>query len=462
MSTNFISAPTSKSQKLEAAILGAAMQESPALRMVMDTLGTNPDIFHHPTHQIVYHAMCALSQERHAVDTITVVEKLSSIGKLQTVGGPAGVCALTLNISGTAHIASHCKLLQEHYVRRRMVATFQQGLTRAANKQNDVFDLLATMQQATDELQRVLQEKRPRYVSHYLDNEVQAIIKAAATPQGLTGVPTGLTALDKVTGGWQKSDLIIVAGRPGMGKTSFLLAVGKHAACIGKRGAIFTLEVSSRQLITKLIATETGYSTSQLKRGLFDGELDEAYAIAEKAEPLRSLGLMLDDPTELTISALRAKAIQLKAEERIEWLAVDYLQLMKGDRTSSKAAIREQEISSISRGLKQLAKELEIPVIALSQLSREVEKRDKTKRPQLSDLRESGALEQDADIVIFLYRPEYYRIMNDEEGNSTLDVTEVIIAKHRNGSTADVAVRSVMKYGRYEDLTTPQWKKEAE
>ncbi|MFD1874288.1 replicative DNA helicase [Hymenobacter bucti] len=457
MSANSTLAPDLKSRKLEAAILGAALQESSALRVLMDTLGTNPDIFHNPTHQIVYHAMCALSQEGHAVDMLTVIEKLDAIGKLQTAGGQGAVCALTQDISGAAHIITHCRFLQEQYVRRRALATFQQGLVRAADKQSDVFDLVAALQQAADSLQRVLQEKRPRYVGHYLDAEVQAIIKAAATPQGLTGVATGLTALDKVTGGWQKSDLIIVAGRPGMGKTSFLLAVGKHAACTGKKGAIFTLEVSSRQLITKLIATEAGYSTSQLKRGLFDGKLDEAYAIAEKVESLRTLGLLLDDPTELTISALRAKAIQLKAEENIEWLAVDYLQLMKGDKISSKAAIREQEISSISRGLKQLAKELEIPIIALSQLSREVEKRDKTKRPQLSDLRESGALEQDADIVIFLYRPEYYHIMNDEEGNSTIDVTEVLIAKHRNGSTADVAVRSVMKYGRYEDLTTPQW-----
>jgi replicative DNA helicase len=372
MSANPIPTSGSKSRKLEAAILGAALQESSALRVIMDTLGTNPDIFHHPTHQIIYHAMCALSQEGLAVDTITVVEKLSAIGKLQTVGGLPGVCALTLDISGAAHITSHCRYLQEHYVRRRAMATFQQGLRRAADKQSDVFDLVAELQQAADSLQRVLQEKRPRYVGQYLDAEVHAIIKAAETPQGLTGVPTGLTALDKVTGGWQKSDLIIVAGRPGMGKTSFLLAVGKHAACTGKKGAIFTLEVSSRQLITKLIATETGYSTSQLKRGLFDGKLDEAYTIADKVESLRNLGLLLDDPTELTISALRAKAIQLKAEENIEWLAVDYLQLMKGDKISSKAAIREQEISSISRGLKQLAKELEIPILALSQLSREV------------------------------------------------------------------------------------------
>jgi replicative DNA helicase len=453
MSTISTCIPDLEPQKLEAAILGAALQESSALRVVMDTLGTNPEIFHHPTHHIVYHAMCALSQEHHAVDTITVVEKLKGLGKLQKVGGPAGVAALTLNINGAAHIVSHCRYLQEHYVRRKAIATFQQGLRQAHDEQNDVFDLIATMQQTTDELQRVLQEKRPRYVGHYLDAEIQAIIRAASTPQGITGVPTGLTALDKVTGGWQKSDLIIVAGRPGMGKTSFLLAVARHAACVGKKGAIFTLEVSSRQLVTKLISREAGYSTSQLKRGLFDGKVDEAHSIAEKVESLRTLGLLLDDPTELTISALRAKAIQLKAEENIEWLAVDYLQLMRGDRINSKVVIREQEISSISRGLKQLAKELEIPVIALSQLSREVEKRDKTKRPQLSDLRESGALEQDADIVIFLYRPEYYNITQDEEGNSTTDVTEVIIAKHRNGSTADVAVRSVMRYGRYEDLT---------
>ena len=445
-------------RQLEAAVLGAALLEAPALRTVTDQLGPDLEVFQYSNHQLIYRAMCDLQQEGIDVDTFTVVEQLRKRGTLQTVGNVAGICALTEHICGAAHVASHCRHLQERYMRRKVTTCCQQALIRAADARSDVFDLIATIQQMTDQLQGILREKRPRYVAQHIDAEVQAIIDAAAQPnRGITGVPSGLRALDGVTGGWQKSDLIIIAGRPGMGKTSFLLAVSKYAARAGKKGVIFTLEVNSSQLVRKLIATEAGYSTTQLTRGLFEGGIEEAYTIAEKAEPLRELGILLDESTSLTVSALRAKAIQLKAEENIEWLAIDYLQLLDGAQLNNKQNIREQVISAISRSLKQLARELNIPVIALSQLSREVEKRDK-KRPQLSDLRESGALEQDADMVVFLYRPEYYRIMDDGEGNSTQDVTEILVAKHRNGGTADVAVRSVMKYGRYTDLIEPDWK----
>ena len=447
--------------KMEAAVLGAALQEAFGLQTVLRLLQRNADMFQHPPHQVVYQAICNLADQGEQVDMLTVVVQLRKMGKLQAVGGEAGVCELTANISSAAHIETHCRHLQEHYLRRRLLAASQQVRSRALDEGKDVFDLIAATRQVADELSNLFTEKRPRYIGELLTAECRRIVDQAARPRGLSGVPTGLTALDNVTGGWQKSDLIILAARPGVGKTSFLLAVGKYAAVTGKKGVIFSMEVSAEQLVRKLIANETGYNTSQLTRGLFDAGVEEAHSAVTKAEALRSVGLLLDDSVNPTLSALRAKAIQLKAQENIEWIGIDYLQLMQGDKVGSKYTNREQEVSAISRGLKQLAKELDLPVIALSQLSRELEKRHK-KRPQLSDLRESGALEQDADLVLFLYRPECYDIADDGAGNSTTDVTEILIAKHRNGGTKDVAVRSLLGCGQYRDLTEPAWEQEAQ
>jgi len=436
-------------REIERAVLGSLF-ESSTLRVVMEKLGTRLDIFYAPAHKHIYCAALELFRTGLEIDPATVVYQLQKLGKLKAVGGPDGVGKLLNHSHAGMRVDTHCLLLLELYIRRQLIAAMQRALQHAYYEPADVLELVAELQRTIHELNTALQIKRPQYVHELLSSVLTGIAKATDNPtRGVTGVPSGLRALDEVTGGWQPSDLIIVAARPGMGKTSFLVSIGMHAALAGKPGAIFTLEVSSNQLVLKMVAKEAGYTTSQLRRGLLEGGIDEAYAISEKVEALRTMGVILDDTPSLSIAALRAKATQLKAEENIEWLAVDFLQLMTGDH---KAGNREQEISSISRGLKMLAKELNIPIIALSQLSREVEKRGGTKRPQLSDLRESGAIEQDADLIVFPYRPEYYGITQDEQGNSTENLTELIVAKHRNGSTADVVVRSIMKYGRYENL----------
>jgi replicative DNA helicase len=255
------------------------------------------------------------------------------------------------------HIETHCLLLLEFYIRRRLISAMQHSLQHAYYEQKDVMELLAELQKTINDLNAALQLTKPKYVHELLLAVLTGIIKATDGPQGITGVPSGLRVLDNVTGGWQKSDLIIIAARPGMGKTSLVLALAKNAARAGKRGAVFTLEMNSAQLTLKMVASEAGYTTNQLRRGLFDGGLAEAYSLNEKAESLRTLGIIIDDTTKLTIGALRAKATQLKAEEGIEWLAVDYLQFMA---VGQKGHSREQEISAISRGLKRLAKELDI------------------------------------------------------------------------------------------------------
>lgn len=434
---------------IEAAVLGAALQEATALRHVMDKLGARPETFYHPAHKAIFQAMLELFRAGLDIDCATVIHQLTRMGKLAAAGGAAEVTKIMISAISMIHIETHCLLLLEFYCRRRIISAMQRGLKHAYYQQEDVMELLTELQMTINDLNASMQLTKPKYVHEILPGVLTSIVKATDGPKGIPGVPSGLRELDNVTGGWQNSDLIIIAARPGMGKTSLMVALAMNAASVGKRGVIFTMEVNSDQLTLKMVAREAGYTTNQLRRGLFDGGLAEAYALNEKVAPLRNMGVIIDDTTELTLGALRAKATQLKAEEGIEWLAIDYMQFMT---ISQKGHSREQEISAISRGLKRLAKELDIPVIALAQLSRDVEKRGGVKRPQLSDLRDSGAIEQDADLIIFPYRPEYYGITQDDKGNSTVDVTELIIAKHRNGSTADVWVRSVMKFGRYEDL----------
>jgi len=277
-------------------------------------------------------------------------------------------------------------------------------------------------------------------------------IEEIANKEGLSGVATGFEKLDSLTSGWQPSDLIIIAARPGMGKTALTLSMARNMAVTQQTPvAFFSLEMSSVQLITRLISAETGLSSEKLRTGkLADHEWKQ---LNVKVGDLEKAPLFIDDTPALSIFDLRAKARRLASQHDIKLIIVDYLQLMTAG-TSSKAGNREQEISTISRNLKSLAKELDIPVIALSQLSRAVETRGGTKRPQLSDLRESGAIEQDADIVSFIYRPEYYGIeeWDDEEHTSSIGQAEFIVAKHRNGGLDNIRMKFIGQLGKFEDL----------
>ena len=322
----------------------------------------------------------------------------------------------------------------------------------AYEETTDVFELLDKMEQSLFEIS----EKNIR--KNYSDMKSimrEAIIELEARKlqkDGLTGVPSGFTALDRVTSGWQKSDLVIIAARPAMGKTAFVLSVLRNAAVDhNKPVAIFSLEMSSIQLVNRLISSEAELDSEKIKKGSLAEH--EWAQLVHKTAKLSKAPLFVDDTPALSILELRAKCRKLKAQHDIQLIVIDYLQLMSGDsKNGGNGGNREQEIASISRALKKIAKELAVPVIALSQLSRAVETRGGDKRPQLSDLRESGAIEQDADMVMFLYRPEYYGITEDENSQSTQGVGEVIIAKHRNGSLENVKLRFIGKYTKFTDL----------
>ncbi|OUJ69924.1 replicative DNA helicase [Hymenobacter crusticola] len=435
---------------LEKAVLGAMLLEVAGLRTGLTLLRSNEEVFYQPAHRLVFRAIERLFNAGQAVDLISINRQLDHDGTLTRAGGSAEVAELSVRVHSAAHLPTHCLQLLELYTKRKVAEIGRQLVDRAYDLTQDSLALLGQAQQKLNCVHDVLQIRRPQTVGELYLESITAIANATQQRGGLTGVPSGLTSLDKVTGGFQPSDLIIIAARPGMGKTSLALSIARHAAGQGIPGLFLTLEMDNAQLMRKLIATEAGYTTSQLQRGLLEHGLAEVESIQRKTTVLTSLPLYLDDTPSLSISEARAKASRMKADHQIGFIITDYLQLMQDESKNQRS--REQEISAISRGLKMLAKELNIPIIALSQLSRDVEKRGGDKRPQLSDLRESGAIEQDADVIIFPYRPEYYGILEDALGVSTRDTTELIIAKHRNGGLDSPVVKSVMSQGQYGDL----------
>jgi replicative DNA helicase len=441
--------PPPSDASIEAAVLGAMLFEAPAVSTVLALLRSNVEVFYYPAHQHVFRAILALTTDGHAVDLLTVVQQLRHMGKLSEVGDVAGVACLSNHINGAGNLPSHCAILLELYTKRSIWAMAHQLLAQAFSPMVPAQELLGNAYLSLNNLSTSMQTRRPKLVGEVYDQVIDKIVAATHVQSGITGVPSGLWALDRITGGWQPGNLIIEAARPGMGKTSLMLATGRMAVDAGCPGMISSLEMSTEELVTKLLATETGMTTNQLTRGI-GLTSDEAEGLRKRGAPVRKLKLLLDDTPSINIEELRAKATKAKQEHGIQWLAVDYLQLATA--RQNKGGNREQEISAISRGLKLIAKELHIPVIALSQLSRDPEKRGGDKKPNLTDLRESGAIEQDADLVIFPYRPEYYKIMEDEMGNSTQDLTELIVAKHRNGGLGTALVKSVMRTGAYSDL----------
>ena len=434
---------------LEMAVLGAMMLEGPALLTGLAMLRGNADVFYPDRHRYIFRALLALHNEGAAVDTLTVTAKLRTLNQLEKAGGLAYVAGLTNRINGGAHLPTHCLSLLELYTKRRMAEVGYLLRNRAHDQSSDPHELLAEAQALLNGLHESLQLRRPQTVAELFGSTVDEIVEATRAPHGITGVPSGLWALDKITGGWQPSDLIIIAARPGMGKTSVSLAMACMAEAAGQPGFFASLEMGSRQLVKKVIATELGYTTSQLTKGA-NMSPEEAESIRARAVAASRSRIVLDDTPGLSVGEFRAKVTKAVQEHGVRFAVVDYLQLMSPD--SRNRGNREQQIAEIARGLKLTAKELNIPVIALSQLSRATETRGGDSKPKLSDLRESGAIEQDADLVIFPYRPEYYGITQDEMGNPTAGLTELIIAKHRNGSPGNPIVKSNMATGKYEDL----------
>lgn len=434
---------------LEEVVLGAMMIDKKGVDEVIDIL--SPESFYKEAHQYIFEAIVKLFQDTQPIDLLTVSAQLKSDAKLELVGGDFYLISLTQRVSSSAHIEFHSRIILQKFIQRSLIKISSEIIESAYDETKDVFDLLDN---AESKLYEVTQGnvKKSTETAQSLVHQAKKKIEEISNKEGLSGIPTGFTKLDKLTSGWQPSDLIIVAARPGMGKTALTLSMARNIAVDQNIPvAFFSLEMSSVQLITRLISSETGLSSEKLRTGKL--EKHEWEQLNVKVKSLEKAPLFIDDTPSLSIFDLRAKARRLASQYGIKLIVIDYLQLMTAG-GSQKGGNREQEISTISRNLKALAKELDVPVIALSQLSRAVETRGGSKRPLLSDLRESGAIEQDADIVSFIYRPEYYKIeeWDDDDRSPTEGQAEFIVAKHRNGGLDNIRLKFIGHLGKFDNL----------
>ncbi|HEA29035.1 MAG TPA: replicative DNA helicase [Leeuwenhoekiella sp.] len=434
---------------LEQVVLGAMMIDKKGVDEIIDIL--TPEVFYKESHQHIYDAVRTLFENGEPIDLLTVSEQLRKMSKLDKAGGDYYLIQLTQKVSSSAHIEYHARIILQKYIQRSLIKISNEIIEEAYDETTDVFDLL---DHAESKLYEVTQGniKRSSETAQSLVIQAKKKIEEISNKEGLSGIPSGFDRLDKLTSGWQPSDLIIVAARPGMGKTALTLSMARNIAVgQGIPVAFFSLEMASVQLITRLISSETGLSSEKLRTGKL--EKHEWEQLNHKVAALEKAPLFIDDTPSLSIFDLRAKARRLASQHGIKMVVIDYLQLMTAG-GSQKNGNREQEISMISRNLKALAKELDVPVIALSQLSRAVETRGGSKRPLLSDLRESGAIEQDADIVSFIYRPEYYKIdeWDDEERSPTDGQAEFIVAKHRNGGLESIRLKFIGHLGKFDNL----------
>jgi replicative DNA helicase len=433
---------------LEEAVLGALMLDKDALPIVLDIL--RPESFYLDAHQLIYRAVLRLFEKSHPVDLLTVTEELKKAGDLDAIGGGFYLVELTSRVASSANIEYHARIVAQKHIQRELIKVSTQIIRDAYEDTTDVFTLLDDAEKGLFAITQNNLSRQYESMGALASKTLKILEELKNKKDGLTGVPSGFSSLDRLTSGWQSSDLIIVAARPGMGKTSYVLALARNAALdFQKPVALFSLEMSSTQLVQRLISMEAEIPGQKLRSGkLEEYEWQQLHTTIER---MSEAPIFIDDTPGINIFELRAKCRRLKMQHDIQMVIIDYLQLMSGAMENSRSTNREQEISSISRSLKGLAKELNVPVIALSQLSRAVEVRGGSKRPQLSDLRESGAIEQDADIVTFIYRPEYYQILEDETGASQKGIAEIIIAKHRNGPLDTVKLRWVDQFAKFTD-----------
>jgi len=431
---------------VERAVLSALLLDNSAIPRVVEIV--KPEYFFDGKNKIIYHAISTLDNANEPVDTVSVFEELKKSGKIQEAGGAEYLSKLTQEVSSAANVDYHARLITEKWILRQLISTANEIATSALEEKDDVFDIL---DQAESKIFAISQEgTRESYKS--MDKAVKEALELIESIHAKTSksvsVQSGYFALDDMLGGFQRSDLIIIAARPSMGKTAFALSFARNAAIDYKVPiAVFSLEMSTIQLATRLISAEARINAHSIRTGRF--RVEDGAKISRTVHKLREAKIYIDDTPSLTILELRAKARRLKNEKNIGMVIIDYLQLMN---SSSRMESREREISQISRSLKALAKELNIPVIALSQLNRVVES-TQDKRPMLSHLRESGSIEQDADVVLFLYRPEVYNIKNDPKTGESLEgVAEIIIAKQRNGPIGEVKLRFIKDFARFENL----------
>ncbi|MEG2365983.1 MAG: replicative DNA helicase [Alistipes sp.] len=433
--------------ELEEAVLGALMLERDSIITVQEFISS--EAFYTEQHQIIYKAIEELSINLKPIDLYTVTEQLKVNKELKKVGGAAYLAQLTQKVASAANIEFHTKIIAQKYVQRELIRSATEIQRQSYDESKDVTELIGF---AEGEIFKVSEGHVKRSVQSskdLLSKALQQIEEASKNTSAFNGVPSGFMAIDRITLGWQLSDLIIIAARPSMGKTAFVLSMARNMAVDHEAGvAFFSLEMSAVQLMMRLIVAETGLNSNDVKSGRLSPE--QWLHLESATKPLGAAPLFIDDTPALSVFEFRSKARRLKIHNDIKIIVIDYLQLMTGNQDSK--GNREQEVSFISRTLKAIAKELSVPVIALSQLSRATEMRGGSKRPQLSDLRESGAIEQDADIVAFIHRPEYYGINQDENGMPTAGLAEIIIAKHRNGAVADVNLRFIKDQARFADM----------
>lgn len=437
--------------EVEEAILGSMLIESQSATTAIQLL--KPSDFYKSSHRHIYKAIIKLYERDNPLDILTVEQELKDQDLLDEVGGPGYLSELTRAVSSAANIEYHCQIVAEKAIKRDLILHCTEIIAQSYDSVSDPYELLDHAEQKVFELANARSNLSSQSLGDILKKTLTHLEDIRGKSLGITGIPTGLD-VDKTTAGWQRSDLIIIAARPAMGKTAFVLTTARNSSLYPdpeKRAAValFSLEMSSQQLVQRLLTMEARINAQDARTGRLKD--DEFKKLIEAAGRLHQAKIFIDDTPGLSLMELRSKCRRLKSEHDIDIIIIDYLQLMSAGNMNANSN-REQEIATISRGLKVLAKELNVPVIALSQLSRAVEQRTGDKRPQLSDLRESGSIEQDADVVCFLYRPEYYGIQTDEQGNSTAGVAELIVGKQRNGPTDTVRLQFVQDYARFENL----------
>ncbi|NDY58695.1 replicative DNA helicase [Desulfovibrio sulfodismutans] len=428
----------------EKAVLGGVLLKNSVLFSLIDLVGE--DDFYSPVHKTIFRAFLDLSRKNSAIDMLTLADELSKAGSLEEVGGPLYLAELAQSTVGAANALHHARIVREKSVQRRLIGAATDIITRCFEATEDVNQLLDESEQAIFSIADAKTVKGVKSSKELVAAVFEQIEQRMENKELVTGVPTGYYQFDEYTAGLQPSDLIIVAGRPSMGKTAFALNVAMRSAAMhGVPTAIFSLEMSMEQLMQRMLCSWAKVDLSRLRRGrLDDGDWSRLYEAANNLSPAP---IFIDDTAALTTMEMRARCRRLKAEHGLGLVVVDYLQLMRASRHIDS---REQEISDISRSLKALAKELHLPVVALSQLNRKVEERS-DKRPMMSDLRESGAIEQDADVIIFLYRAAAYK--RKEELTPEDNVAEVIIGKQRNGPTGMVKLTFFKEYTAFENLS---------
>jgi replicative DNA helicase len=442
-----------QAKDLEEAVLGAIMLEKNAFDSVIEIL--KPECFYVEAHQRIFKAMQSLANRSQPIDILTVAEELRTREELEMVGGAYYVTKLTNAVVSSAHIEAHSRIILQKFIQRELIRISGEIIGDAYEDSTDVFDLLDDAETKLFEITNNHLRKNFDTIDSVLVKTIQRIEDLRHKNEDITGVPSGFSSLDRVTYGWQNTDLIILAARPAVGKTAFALNLARNAALhLGKQTpvALFSLEMSAGQLVQRILAAESEIWLEKIARGkLEEHEMEQLYK--RGIQRLAKAPIFIDDTPALNIFELRAKCRRLKNKHNIGMVIIDYLQLMSGT-SENRNSNREQEISNISRNLKALAKELSVPIIALSQLSRAVEQRgakEGVRIPQLSDLRESGAIEQDADLVMFLYRPEYYDIDTNAEGENIKGLTEVKIAKHRNGSLETIKLKALLHIQKFVD-----------